>query len=46
MTNERITKTLMYLFSALATCAKACQRTREMVKAAIAKFIDLSAVAA
>jgi hypothetical protein len=46
MTNERITKTLMYLFSALASCLKACQRTRELVKAAIAKFLDLSAVAA
>jgi hypothetical protein len=43
MTNERITKTLMYLFSALATCAKACARTREMVKRAIARYIDLAA---
>jgi hypothetical protein len=46
MTSERVTKILMHLFSALATCAKACARTRDMVKAAIAKFIDLSAVAA
>jgi hypothetical protein len=43
MTNERITKTLMYLFSALATCAKACQRTREMVKRAICKYLDMVA---
>jgi hypothetical protein len=46
MTNERITKTLMYLFSALATCAKACQRTRELVKRAISKYLDLVGVAA
>jgi hypothetical protein len=43
MTNERITKTLMYLFSALATCAKACQRTREMVKRAINRYLDMVA---
>jgi hypothetical protein len=41
MNSERITKTLMHLFSALATCAKACQRTREMVKRAIAKYLDM-----
>jgi hypothetical protein len=43
MTNERITKTLMHLFSALATCAKACARTREMVKRAISKYLDMVA---
>jgi hypothetical protein len=44
MTNERITKTLMYLFSALASCLKACQRTRELVKRAISKYLDMVAV--
>jgi hypothetical protein len=43
MTNERITKILMHLFSALATCAKACARTREMVKRAISKYLDMVA---
>jgi hypothetical protein len=34
---------LVYLFSALAACSKACARTREMVKRAIARYIDLAA---
>lgn len=34
---------LYHLFSALATCAKACQRTRELVKRAISKYLDLAA---
>jgi hypothetical protein len=37
------TLVLMHLFSALAACSKACQRTREMVKRAIARYIDLAA---
>jgi hypothetical protein len=43
MTNERITAILVHLFSALATCAKACARTREMVKRAISKYLDMVA---
>jgi hypothetical protein len=34
---------LIYLFSALAACSRATQRTREMVKRAIARYIDLAA---
>lgn len=34
-------KILMYLFSALATCRHACARTREMVKRAIARYLDM-----
>jgi hypothetical protein len=44
MTNERVTKILMHLFSALATCAKACQRTRDMVVRAIQKYLAMVAV--
>jgi hypothetical protein len=32
---------LIYLFSALAACSKACQRTRELVKRAISKYLDM-----
>jgi hypothetical protein len=34
---------LYHLFSALAACAKACARTRDMVKRAIARYIDMAA---
>jgi hypothetical protein len=43
MTSERVTKILMHLFSALATCAKACARTRDMVRRAINRYLDLCA---
>jgi hypothetical protein len=35
------TLVLMHLFSALAACSRACARTREMVRRAISKYLDM-----
>ncbi len=35
---------LRYLFAALENCCNACARTREMVKRAIGRYIDLAAL--
>jgi hypothetical protein len=41
MNSERTNRVLMHLFSALAACGRACQRTRDMVKRAISKYLDM-----
>ena len=40
---KNVNMVLIYLFSALASCARACARTREMVKRAISKYLDMVA---
>jgi hypothetical protein len=40
-----LTAALHHLFAALDHCRRACQRTRDMVTRAIARYITLSALA-
>ena len=44
--NARLTNALRHLFAALDHARNACQRTRDMVTAAIARFISLAAARA
>jgi hypothetical protein len=44
--NRNMNAALRYLFAALENARGACARTREMVKRAIARFLDLSGMLA